>query len=141
MMRRWLTLAISLAGLAGAVGFTVLSGPITAQTALGSGLDSRFANAPEAQRALERAERRAAQAQQRAAEVAEATATLNSYGLTAVSAAELDALKTRCRQAAEAVAVRQPTADDAERWLHAGAVRTGTEARTHAAAHDLGWFT
>lgn len=81
------------------------------------------------------------QAQQRAAEVAEATATLNSYGLTAVSAAELDALKTRCRQAAEAVAVRQPTADDAERWLHAGAVRTGTEARTHAAAHDLGWFT
>ena len=63
MMRRWLALAVSLAGLAGAVGFAVLSNPITAQSAL----DSRFTNVTEAQRALERAQRRAAQAQQRAA--------------------------------------------------------------------------
>ena len=105
MMRRWLTLAISLAGLAGAVGFTVLSGPITAQTALGSGLDSRFANAPEAQRALERAERRAAQAQQRAASFDARAASASQA--SAKAQAEAAALAARVQQAEARIGVAE----------------------------------
>ena len=105
MMRRWLTLAISLAGLAGAVGFTVLSGPITAQTALGSGLDSRFANAPEAQRALERAERRAAQAQQRAASFDARAASASQA--SAKAQAEAAALAARVQQAEAQIGVAE----------------------------------
>lgn len=101
MMRRWLALAISLAGLAGAVGLTVLSGPITAQSAL----DPRFADAPEAQRALERAERRAAQAQQRAAtfDARAASATQAS----AKAQAEAAALAARVQQAEAQVGVAE----------------------------------
>ena len=101
MMRRWLALAISLAGLAGAVGLAGLSGPITAQ----SGLDSRFADASEAQRALERAERRAAQAQQRAASFDARAASASQA--SAKAQAEAAALAARVQQAEAQIGVAE----------------------------------
>jgi septal ring factor EnvC (AmiA/AmiB activator) len=101
MMRRWLALAIPFTALAGVFGLAILPGPTTAQSAL----DPRFADAPEAQRALERAQRRSSQAQKRAAifEARAASATQAS----AKAQAEAAALAARVQQAEARIGVAE----------------------------------
>ena len=101
MMRPGLAFAVTVFGLAGLIGAAIVSSPITAQTAL----DARFSDAPDAQRALDRAHRRSAQAQNRAARF-EARAASASEA-SAKAQAEAAALAARVQQAEAAIGVAE----------------------------------
>ena len=101
MMRPGLAFAVTVFGLAGLIGAAIVSSPITAQTAL----DARFSDAPDAQRALDRAQRRSAQAQNRAVRFDARAASASEA--SAKAQAEAAALAARVQQAEAAIGVAE----------------------------------